>query len=377
MNVHRLRSVTDLRTHTGYQADYAALARNRICTARTTSGQSPTEFAAMLSQLVGRPITAGIVKQWETETTPPGDVLVAVDGIVPTSSERCGVRSHKFIASHIGPDAAHRFGDQAEVAHKAVEGLECYSASVEHQSGQCDLHVWPFGSAIFHLVEDLELSSIATLALWRFQSYEENLAWATTKLRALTGDERIRASYVLSLYWVHSPIWVGRPLNTALRLICAPRILLDREMQDADTCRRSAERAERILLAESYEGSDLRSFGLRGVSLGFASWSGVAFHPLDPDRALGERELVSLELALQAVWSYCEFVKQQLEEGAEPIIAEGYGWRFLRAIKLRLMHPQSQETGQHKAMREAIVDTSGLPSLLSQALEALREDGKE
>jgi hypothetical protein len=376
MNVHRLRPVTNLHTRMGYQADYAALARNRICTARTSAGLSPSEFAAMLSQLVGRPITGGIVKQWETEATPPGDVLVAVDGIAPVSSERCGVRSHKFVAAHVGPDAALRFGDQAEVVHNVVEGLDCYSMRVEHQSGQCDLYVWPFGSAIFHLVEDLELSSIATLALWRFQSYEENLAWATAKLRALTGYERSCASYVLSLYWVHAPVWVGRPLNTALRLICAPRILLDREIQDAETCRRSAERAERTLLGENYEGSGLRSFGLRGVSLGFASWSGVAFHPLDPGRALGEHELISLELALQAVWCYCEFVKRQLEEGTEPVIAEGYGWRFLRAIKLRLMNPQPQETGQHQAMREAIVETSRLPGLLSQALEALREDGK-
>jgi hypothetical protein len=331
----------------------------------------------MLSQLVGKPITAGIVKQWETETTPPGDVLVAADGIAPISSKRCGVRSHKFIASHIGPDAAALFSAQAGVVRNTVEGVECYSMRIEHPSGLCDLYVWPFGSAIFHLTEDLELSSIATLALWRFQSYEENLAWATARLRALTDDELTYASYVLSLYWVHSPIWVGRPLNTALRLICAPRILLDREVQDAETCRRSAERAEQTLLAENYEGSGLRSFGLRGVSLGFSSWSGVAFHPLDPDRALGEPELVSLELALQAAWSYCEFVKRQLEEGAVPVTAEGYGWRFLRAVKMRLMNPQPQETGQHQAMREAIVETSRLPGLLSQALEALREDGKE
>lgn len=248
-------------------------------------------------------------------------------------------------------------------------GKPCVCRSARHGHAEC--------SAIFHLTEDLELSSIATLALWRFQSYEENLAWATAELRALTGDARTYASYVLSLYWVHSPIWVGRPLNTALRLISAPRILLDREIQNDETCRRSAERAERKLLAENYEGSGMRSFGLRGVSLGFASWSGVAFHPLDPYRALGEHELVSLELALQSVWSYCEFVKRQLEDGAEPVIAEGYGWRFLRAAKLRLTNPQPQETGQHHAMREAIVETSRLPGLLSQALEALREDDKQ
>ncbi|GAA3160699.1 hypothetical protein GCM10010486_28540 [Nonomuraea roseoviolacea subsp. carminata] len=81
---------------------------------------------------------------------------------------------------------------------------------------------------------------------------------------------------MLSLYWLHSPTWVGQMLDTALRIICAPRILVDREQAGSDTCVTSAEQAERELLAAGFHHNEMRSFGLAGVSLGYASWSGVA-----------------------------------------------------------------------------------------------------
>jgi hypothetical protein len=154
-------------------------------------------------------------------------------------------------------------------------------------------------------------------------------------------------------------------------------VLLDREISDTEQSQYSAEEAERALLAEGYEHSGMRSFGMRGVSAGFASWSGVSYYPVDPDRALAENELVAFELALQSMWAYCEHINGQIEQGHEPDVVGRYGYRFLRAAKSRLTNPRPQETGQHQTMREAIVETSRLPGILSQALEAMREDARQ
>lgn len=368
-----VRSITDLRTRSRYQPDCAALARNRIAAARAAARLSPSEFAAMLSDLLGRPIAASKVIAWETSATPPGDALIAADTVSPSASARLGLRSHKFIAGHVGWQAAGALGRLPGMA----ENPEHRSMQVEHPGGPCRLHVWPYGSAIFHLAEDLDVSSIATLALWRLRTYEENLAWATGLLRELTGGSGGGAAYVLSLYWVHSPIWSGRLLDTAMRLICCPRVLVERGDALADTRQSCAAQAERDLLAEGYSHAGMRPFGQHGVSAGYASWSGVSYCPLDEDRALTEDQLVETELAVQPVWAYSDWINQELKEGRDPDVAGGHGWRFLRAAKLRLTTPGPQETGQHEAMREAIVETSKLPTVLSEALAAMREDGKQ
>lgn len=369
-------TVVDLRTRTTYRPNYAALARNRLVMARRSLGLSLEEFAAVLSPLLGWPVTVEAISAWESETTPPGDVLLAAGTASPSTTDRLGVRSHKFIAAHVGSSAGRRLAEMGgvTVAHP-TQPADCLATPVDHPSGECALHIWPFGTAVFHLVEDLDLPDIASLALWRYSSYEENLAWATQQLRDLTGDDTAAASYVLSLYWVHSPVWVGQMLDTALRIICAPRVLLEREITDTEECHCTAEQAERTLLAEGFQHDQMRPYGVKGVSAGYASWSGVVYHPMDSTRALAEDELVACELAVQSVWAYCEHINHQVEQGDDPDIDPAYGWRFLRGARSRLTNPRPQETGQHRSMREAIVETSGLPSHLTQAIETLREAG--
>ena len=364
-------NVASLRARANYQPDCAALARNRISMARTSAGMSPAEFAALLSSLVGRAVTAGHVLSWETTATPPGDVLIAAD-TVSSSAGRLGVRSHKFIVGYIGHEGAALISRGMD--ENDLGGSECRSIVVDHPSGHCELYVWPYGSVIYHLVEDHDVSSVATLALWRVRTYVDNLAWASGALQSMTGSSQAEASYVLSSYWVHTPIWAGRVLDSALRLICSPRVLLDRDVDDSETPANSAHETEQALLADGYEHSGIRSFGMKGISAGFASWSGVSYYPGDPERALAENELVTFELCLQSIWGYCEHINAQIEQGSGPVAAEGYGYRFLRAAKSRLTTPRAQEKGQHQAMRAAIVETSGLTEHLAQALETLREE---
>lgn len=283
-------------------------------------------------------------------------------------------RSHKFIAAFIGAQAAEQVSTSSNAkTPDTPQWIPCQSAPFAHSSGQCDLHVWPFGVAVFHLVEDLAMPNIANLAFWRMRSYSENMAWATTNLRQLTGIDDVSASYVLSAYWVTDPEWPEGKLDDALRTICTPRILLQREARLLESEREQAEQAERRVLLNGHDGSGIEPFGLSGVSVGYASWSGVVYHPLSPDQALAEDDLVVCELATQSIWAYCEYINRQIEIGLDPVVPEAHGWRFLRGAKSRIVNPRPQETGQHRSMRDAIVKTSGLLDHLDQAIDILRQ----
>ena len=118
---------------------------------------------------------------------------------------------------------------------------------------------------------------------------------------------------------------------------------------------------------------ELVDFSMKGISLGYASWSGVVYHPIAQDRALREEELITCELSVQATWAYCDHLRQQVEQGNDPIVPTQFGWRFLRGIRSRLTTERAQETSQHRSMRDAIVRTSGLDRHLAQAVEILRD----
>jgi len=359
MDIHPMKStnVTELRQRSGYTPNYAALARHRISAARSEAGMSQEEFATMLTPLVGRSISSGHVSSWETDVTPPGDVVVAAMAITPPPARRLGLRSHKFIAAFLG----------TEVLKGGLRTKETEFESVEFV-----LHTRPYGAAVIHLVEELEFPDITSLAMWRVQSYEENLDWASRYFRGITGDDNAKASYILSTYWVHSPIWVGQTLDTALRVLCTPRVLLDREPhQDPEATQIQAERVERELLAEGFQRSEMRPIGVQGVSSGYASWSGVVYHAFDHGRALPEGDLVQLQVDLQATWMFCEHLNNQATELTTSEAREGR--QALKKARASLMVPQPQETGQHRTMRDAVIETSGLPAHLTMAMELLRE----
>jgi hypothetical protein len=283
-------------------------------------------------------------------------------------------KSHKFIATYIGSEAAERIAVRARVQSASPpQWLDCCATEVGHSGGVCQLYLWPFGVAIFHLVEDLTMLNLSRLALWRVRSYEENLAWATSYLRQLGAADSASASYVLSVYWIEDHEWPDDVLDTALRVMCTPRVLLQREPGEIEVQQHRAEEVERRILADGFEHDGIRPFGLSGVSIGYASWSGVIYHPRFPKQSLTEDNFVCCELATQAIWAYCEQINQQVEQGHDPVVPEQYGWRFLRGVRSRLTNPRPQETGQHRSMRDAIIETSGLLGHLDQAIDVLSQ----
>jgi hypothetical protein len=84
-------------------------------------------------------------------------------------------------------------------------------------------------------------------------------------------------------------------------------------------------------------------FGVQGVSIGYAGWSGVAYHPLARERALSVDELVACELTVQMLWCYCHHILGEIEDGRDPSMPDAYGWRFLRPLT-----PASRQPARRK-----------------------------
>jgi hypothetical protein len=98
--------VVDLRARPGYQPDFAALARRRLRAARQTLDLSAAEFAAVLTPLVGWPVSGTAVEAWETESVPPGEVLVAAGAVAPSTVPDGPERFLGGVLSPIAPSFA-------------------------------------------------------------------------------------------------------------------------------------------------------------------------------------------------------------------------------------------------------------------------------
>lgn len=243
------------------------------------------------------------------------ELFGAIDLVQSFSGRLCGVRSHKFIPAYIEASrVADLVSGESMTSAGATFGLDCHRVDISNVHGKCALYAWPFGVAMFHLVEELELPSLAHLAIWRRKTYARDLEWASGYLSRVLSAQ-INASYVLSTYWVHSPSWQAHELDTALRIMCIPRILHERDSEMSDSSLAHAELVERSLLSDGFEHAEMVPFGFKGISLGYASWSGVVYYPAAPRRALAEHEMVHVELATQSMWSYCEFINTQANRG--------------------------------------------------------------
>lgn len=283
------------------------------------------------------------------------------------------VRSHKFVPAFVGSTGAAMLREQIRTVPAEGQWHPCYAAPVDHPEGECILYVWPCGSVVFHLVEDLQLSTIAALAAWRKVSYGDNIKWAADYLSRAVGRFDEGSLYVLGAHWLTESAWAPELLETALRIMATPSVLLHRDRAMDDEHLAHAELIEQSLLAEAYDHAGIESFGIRGISSGYASWSGVVYHPVAPERSLTEAELVACELAVQSVWAFTDAITKQVEQGNDPEVPAEYGWRYLRGVRSRLTTSRPRETGQHQAMRRAILRTSDLMPALEQAIEILRD----
>lgn len=274
------------------------------------------------------------------------------------------VASHQFVTTYVGPAAVGAVAAAIDVEPTDVAGVPCASAEL---SNDTTLYLFQTGAAIFHVVEKTEFTSVAELARWRSRSYTSVLDWASEWLTRASGH-RVTAGYVFSVYWLDQPRWDAEHLAAAVKLLSVPKIVLA-EVGD-DVCG-NARAIEERLLQEGIDDDRIVDFSLTGVSVAFASWSAVAYHPLLESRALDPTALVETELLTQSTWSFCRHVLDQVEAGEDPDVDVGATRRYLRAMRSRAMSPRAQESGQSLAMRRAIFATSHLEDQISGVLECL------
>lgn len=302
----------------------------------------------------------------------PHELFGDLSAEIASGEDNFAVRSHKLITAYIGPELVEQLRQRLTPTKAPGQLLDCERVGYDSPDGECTLYLWSFGSVVFHLVEELSMPNIATLAVWRYRSYKEHLRWATDELKAVLQVPCPPASYVLSAYWVLQSSWQADELDTALRLLCMPKTLLERDA-DSPQALDHAMLVERSLLDQGFSHPGLRQFGIAGISIGYASWSGVIYHPLADQRCLSEDELMAVELATQSLWAYCNFINCEVEQGRDPDVPQRFGWRFLRGMRSLLANPRPQEIEQQRSTRNAIIETSGVDTLLTHAIEALRE----
>lgn len=294
----------------------------------------------------------------------------------PDSETFC-FRNHKLIPLYVGPDSVQTIihqldmnpGDSGE-----VEGPPCHYIAVNHPRDlSATLWVWSFGVALFHVIETVQLPSLAHLAYWHKAAYDEQMEWATEQAAILLGSSEARAQYAMPINWLVRSIWSTTQTQTALRILTMPRVLLTRDAAPADDDFAHAEIVARTLMTDGFDSAHVAEFGVRGMSLGVASWAGVAYHPTAPARALSEHEVISFELILQALWSYCDWIRSEVEAGRDPDVRPEYGWRLLRTLRSIVTTPRPEENSQIFPLRAALLETSGILAHLTQASDALAE----
>jgi hypothetical protein len=292
----------------------------------------------------------------------------------PTDDAGLVITSHKFIPVYVGAEAAAAIGADESCEASTCEWLPSRRATIPLDLGPCTLTVFEFGVVVAHLVEEQRFDSLAELAVWRRQSYPVAREQVFEQLRARWPSIVEPPHYVLSAYWLSEPHWSGDDLETALRILCAPSALLARkDGQSLDDMLVAAEVAERACFRDGFHHPEIKQFGVAGASIGHASWAGVSYLPLAPDRALTPDELVTFETVVQALWCYTNMIAAVVEDGDDPVVPDQYSWRFLRACHSRLTSARPRETGQHRMMKDAILATSRLPGQLLDAHAVLRD----
>ncbi|MGW1347442.1 hypothetical protein ACWCOV_40765 [Kribbella sp. NPDC002412] len=288
---------------------------------------------------------------------PPGDEL--------------SITSNKFMPAYVGPDIVEQLGTDLGAEKCQVEWSEAWRIKLDHPRGECILYGFPWGCLLFHIEEQLTPRSIAEVAVWRHGSYPLELEWTDEATRKLTDQRHGGPEYAFSAFWVTALPWHGEELQTALRLLCNQKSMLnlDEDLQSVA----HAELVERAFLRDGYNDSRILDFGASGISYAYASWSAVTYFPIADRRALNQSSLVEFEIMVQSLWCYCHHIRTQVESGRDPQIPDGYDWRWVRGVTSRMLNTRPQETTQHLAMRTTILKTSELDQHLNAAVEILKD----
>lgn len=285
------------------------------------------------------------------------------------------VISRKYVPIYLGPGGAAVIAADTQLTTCEREWMSVQAVQVPYPDARCTLNLFGFDVLVAEIVEELVFTSVAEFAVWRRTSYRT----ARERVAALVSCrwpqlDQHQPTYVLSTYRLLDQHWHGDDLHTAMRLLCAPGVLLERHVGDpSEEVLARAEVAERVCFRDGFNRPDIETFGIDGVAVGYASWAGVSYLALSPARAISEEEMASFQIVVQALWCYTNMIAGVVEAGDDPVVPNEYGWRFVRACLSRLTSARPRENAQHRMMRDAILSTSRLTTQLVDAHAILRD----
>lgn len=197
------------------------------------------------------------------------------------------------------------------------------------------------------------------------------MAWANEQAQTLL-DSSASVQYAMPVNWLMQSPWSSADLVIALRILSMPRILLRRDTASDGDDLAHAQLVERSLFKDGFD-PDVVDFGIKGISAGIASWSGVVYWATAQTRALSELELLAYEQTVQATWSYCDWIRGEVEADRDARVKPEYGRRLLRALRSVITNPRPEESSQMYPLRVAVLETSGIGEHLRQAVDNLVE----
>ncbi|MBE1580484.1 hypothetical protein, partial [Amycolatopsis roodepoortensis] len=237
------------------------------------------------------------------------------------------VTAHQFVPVHVGPNVRQLVdelgAEECFVGWASAHRVELVLDGDRPVRG--DLYVFAWGVAVLHAKTSHRPESIAELAVWRRETHRSTRERLARHLASVLQHGEQPTRYVLTAFWLDEPAWSARDLHTAMRLMTSPRVLLGSGSADLHQARQ----IEKRLFSEGFAPDDHVPVGIDGVSLGWASWAGVSYHPLATTAALCETDLVTVELLAQGLWCLCDDLDQQVRAGKDPVLPEGHDWRWL------------------------------------------------
>ena len=288
------------------------------------------------------------------------------------------VTCRKYLPMIVAPQIASALFATQGMAMTEIDGVPCARMDLgwpHDNRDRVSATVFAFGAVVVELRQTLGFSDLAELAVWRHTSYEVDRPRVEELLRSTWPQINSGPEYVLGTWWLARSPWTENDLDTAVRIMSTPSALLRRQGDPTpEQLRIEAEVAERAAWRDGFDpGPGLVDFGVPGVSTGYATWSGVAYAPVAIERALHPDELGDFETLCQGLWALCHEVSRTVESGEDPVAHPEYDWRWLRGVTLRITRPRPTETRQVRSMRDAVIDTSQLRSMLPETIELLRD----
>lgn len=316
--------------------------------------------------------SAGLIRALEHVLQANNELLNLLrDAKVPsgelTSADDIKVTAHLFYPAAV--DCALRLVEDVNFENSYVSASGVHNCN----QGRVAIYEFPFRVVVVHERHTVVVSSLTDLSMWRSEQIKRASTCVDNHLREeldWQGTVVDESPYCFSAFVVEHGPWTDKATrDNAVRILAIPSLLQRVALRNID----DALSLERQILLGGLEQSDLVSFNLES-NLGWASWSAVALWEPSESTEL-ERQLVPLEVQLQALWCYANSVSCGLSPASEE-----FGERFFRLCFRTFRRPHSTEHISSRLMREAIVKTSRLEEMISCALDALsshnyKEDG--